>query len=50
MAWWINVVLGFIIGSFAATYSEGYRNTFKGILGALSKKTEKKKTKTNKKK
>ena len=45
MALWINVVMGFLIGSFAATYSEGYRNMFKRVLGGLAKKTDKKKKK-----
>lgn len=48
MPFWINILLGFLIGSFAATYSEGYRNSFKSILDRLSK--GKKKSNPNKKK
>lgn len=36
MVWWVNILLGFLIGSFAATYSEGYRNLFKRIFDKLS--------------
>jgi len=47
MVWWVNILLGFLIGSFAATYVEGYRNLFKGIFDKLASK---KKNSSNKKK
>ncbi len=46
MVWWVNVVLGILIGSFLATYVEGYRNLFKALLDKLASS----KKKPNKKK
>jgi len=48
MVWWVNILLGFLIGSFAATYSEGYRNLFKSILDRLSKGKKKSKPEEDK--
>jgi len=41
MTWWINIIMGFLIGSFAASYSERYRSIFIGILSSLAKKKDK---------
>lgn len=39
MAWYVNLILGLLIGSWAASYSEGYRNMFRGVFNWLAKKT-----------
>lgn len=40
MAWYVNVILGFLIGSFMATYFPLYREGFKKVLNFLAKKTQ----------
>lgn len=51
MPFWVNILLGFLIGSFLACYSEGYRNLFQSVLGKLaSGKKGKGKTATKKRK
>lgn len=46
MIWWMNVLLGFLVGSFAASYFPAYRNLFMKVLGALASKTQKKASST----
>lgn len=50
MIWWVNILLGFLIGSFLACYSEGYRNLFQSVLGKLASGGKKGKGKTTTKK
>ena len=48
MTWWVNIILGFLIGSFMATYIPAYRDGFKAMLDRISKGKKKSKPKKDK--
>lgn len=42
MEWYVNLILGFLIGSWMATFVEPYRNGFRALLSFLAKKAQQK--------
>jgi len=48
MVWWINVILGILIGSFLACYVPIYREGFKAVLGRLANAKSSNKSKAKK--
>lgn len=47
MTWWVNLILGLLIGSFLASYVPAYRDGFKAVLNRLAQ-SKKKNTKGKK--
>ena len=49
MTWWLNLMMGLLIGSFLSCYIPAYRNGFMAVLGRLASGKKKKKLPPKKK-